>query len=433
MYITINNILNDTYITGINNKSNKSLSFSGCSQESNLQSRAEIFAEYEANLKKAEIERNKLAKELALKKFQDCKKEFEAGKTSQALEIYNEIYTVLKEQIMQTSAYCEYLETGGDLYSESGDFEEAEKFYCLALANINKNNQAEDVSRENIIRNKLAQNFILKGDTETANKILDKLLPEINTPDELVNVSLTKMLATDFKEENISGFINLLNTVQEVHSLKPNFYLQYMTAMLYNREGEPEASNNIIDNILTEMNKTGDNNSKKYAETMKLRGENYYDIAQNDVTDNSINSSLECYKKALNVVYDNQYSEMKDSLLLNIGEIYYDKQNWDEAKSYLSQISITADTNTTKKCLELSGNIAIEKKDYKTAIGNFELLKNMELASDSTAEKVNKILEKLVAVSRLNGDINKMEQYSDELQKYQDFGNSIVLAGLMMI
>lgn len=246
MYITINNILNDTYITGINSKRNKSLSFSGCSEENKLQSRAEIFAEYEANLKKAEIERNKLAKELSLKKFKDCKNEFEAGKTSKALEIYKEIYTALKEQIMQTSAYSEYLETGGDLYSESGDFEEAEKFYCLALANINKNNQTEDISRENIIRNKLAQNFILKGDTETANKILDKLLPEINTPEELVNVSLTKMLVTDFKEENISDFINLLNTVQEVHSLKPNFYLQYMTAMLYNREGEPEASNMVI-------------------------------------------------------------------------------------------------------------------------------------------------------------------------------------------
>lgn len=160
---------------------------------------------------------------------------------------------------------------------------------------------------------------------------------------------------------------------------------------------------------------------------MKLRGENYYDIAQNDVTDNSINSSLECYKKALKVVEDNQYSEMKDTLLLNIGEIYYDKQNWDEAKSYLSQISITADTNTTKKCLELSGNIAIEKKDYKTAIGNFELLKNMEIAEDNEPEKIGKIFEKLISISKLNGDNEKMQRYIEDCKKLQTNENRSVI------
>lgn len=420
--------LNIKYNSNLINGKNKSPSFTGSSvDEDAYRKKLELFQIYETNLKKAEIQIKLSSVSLALLKFQDCMKKYEKGNVQEALKIYEESFAILQKYKASSDFYSDYFSIGGDLYQESGNLGKAESFYSMALANVDENSKNADVESNSIL-NKIARNYILQGKQNIANEILEQLFEEVKTPKELVDIILSKLLIGDGEKENLTGTINYLNTLENVNSLEPNFYLQHMTALLYRDQNEFEYSNLKASEMISGLDSKGDNNSTKYVETVSLMGSNYYDLFKKNRINDCLDKSLQCYKKALRIVEDNQYKSLKNSILLSIGQIYFDKQDFEKSESFLSQITSEADFDTTKRCLELLSDIAVENKEYKKAVEYLDTIKKMKIANGDNFESVASLIEKLYAVSKLSDDAKKMQQYSEELEKIKTSNNGMVLA-----
>ena len=385
-----------------------------------------LFDEYEANINRATIERDKARKNAAIQRFNDSRKEFECGNIKTALEFFQDSFSVLESYVNPSeSFYTDYLEFGGDLYQKNGDLDKAGELYQRLMSNIALNPKTKDSDYSHVL-NKLARNYLLQGDAATANELLDQSLNNIQSTKDTVDSIITRMFNSDIVKDDIAGLINYLNILEEIYSLEPNLYLQIMTALLYRNETEYKASNSKINEIVESLNKKGNNTSSEYGQAIAIMAANYYDLYKKEDNNEYLDKTLQNFKKALKIADDNQDKEQANSIRLNIGQIYYDKQDYDESQKYLSKITNSASVEILQKCLGLLGDISIENKDYKTAFDYYETQRKALLTANN-ANAIIQNLEKLITSAKLSRNIPKMQQYTDELNNMQSSGNKLAI------
>lgn len=427
MKIEFYNKQNSVY-ANTNSKCYRNIAFTNNPIAGNSQNeqKLKLFDEYEANINRAAIQRNREIKDAAIQKFKDSKKESERGNIAIALRFFQDSFNVLESYINPSeSLYTDYLEFGGDLYQKNGDLNKAGELYQRSMQNITLNPKTKDSDYSHIF-NKLARNYLLQGDNRSANELLDQSMNNIQSPKDTVDSIITRMFGCDIVKDDIAGLINYLNTLEEIYSLEPNLYLQIMTALLYRSEAEYQASNLKVNEIIEGLNKKGDNSSSEYGQAIGIMAANYYDLSKKEGNSGYLDKSLHNYKKALKVADDNQDKEQANSIRLSIGQIYYDKQDYEQSKKYLSEITNNAPSDTAQKCLELLGDISVDNKDYKTAFNYYETQRKILLTSDNI-DTIIRNLEKLVASAKKSGNITKMQQYIEELNNLKTTGNKLAI------
>lgn len=231
-----------------------------------------------------------------------------------------------------------------NVLSINGEFEKAEKYYKEALTLVNSSKKSKDRTEAEAFVYWYGGNFYF----------FQKQFP--------------KALDDYFKARDFSLEINEINQASMI---------QLNIGNIYNEIGNYEKAiqvyktvDNVIDNSKLSFTSEEYNNKKANINfNLGICYENYFSKDKSRTT--LLDSSFYYYEKTLNL-YSNDNWYFKLSSLKNIGNIYFYKNNFQQAEdSYLKAISLAITNNNIPIQYSSAYNLGLiyyEKKDYNSAL-----------------------------------------------------------------
>jgi|GEM_PF-2446386 len=382
----------------------------------------EAFLEYDATIKKSEIQSSKRKQEAALSQFEESKTLFQKGDNKKALSLFSSSYKTLGTTLkMSDDLYGAFYEFGGDVYQKNGKVKEANAMYQNVVAKMASSKNANELDFTPIM-NKLAQNYLLQGNINAADDILDKTIETATKPQDVVENLILRLCNGSGNPNDALGIIGYANTLEGLNSLKSRSELQFIASLIHRNNGEFKQSNSRIEQTISGLRSEGKENTSEFVNSLIVLASNNYNLYEQSQDKEFINTSVESYKEALKINNSLENKGQADLISSELGQIYFEQDDLENAKEYLGMVSKSAKPEIVQKSLSTLGQIALKEEEYIKSLNYFEGERKVLKAEDFDSKLVTENLEHLVEVSRLLNKPAMAQKYTEEMSSISNDG-----------